>query len=208
MKDTPPERVPSDGVPGFDLPAIPPESRALIDKVVPPPNRPPLLYLAMAANPAVFRAYVEGPILGLRGLLHTGQLSNSDRELCILRVTARRRAEHEWGVHVAYFGKTSGLSTSQIRATVTDEVPDPQWTGRQLAILAIADAIADLRPFTESEAALIGATLTEADRTEFVAIAALYLGIAAQCRTLQIPPEPGAPAMPEAPNQHRDDPGV
>ncbi|HEU0192046.1 MAG TPA: carboxymuconolactone decarboxylase family protein [Mycobacterium sp.] len=184
-------------MPGFELPEVSPEAQTLLDKVVPPPNRPPLLYLAMAANPAVFRAYAEGPILGLRGLLYTGQVSNADRELCILRVTARRGAEHEWGVHVAYFGKTSGLTASQVRATVTDETPDPQWTDRQRGVLAVADAVADVRSFSDAEAALIHRTLTEADRAEFVATAALYLGIATQCRVLEIPPEPGAPLMPD-----------
>ncbi|MDJ0105189.1 hypothetical protein R4P70_28915 [Rhodococcus sp. IEGM 1241] len=181
----------------FELGDLPEESRALLDAVVPPPNRPPLLYLAMAQNPAVLRAYAEGPILGLRGLLHTGQLSNADRELCILRVTAQQRAEHEWGVHVAYFGKTSGLTDSQNRATVTDETPTPDWSDRQRAIISIADAIAGLRPFTKDESTVIDHVLTAAERAEFVAISALYLGISAQCRTLQIPPEPGAPIMPD-----------
>lgn len=191
-------------MPEFTLPDIPPASQAILEQIVPPPNRPPLLYQAMAANPAVLRAYAEGPILGLRGLLYTGQISNADRELVILRVTARQRAEHEWGVHVAYFGKTSGLSDSQVRATVTDEEPDPTWSDRQRAIIAVADAISGLRPFTEAERALIEAELSEADQAEFVAIAALYLGIAAQCRTLEIPPEPGAPAMPAAPESSQE----
>ena len=96
---------------------ISPEAQRLLERIVPPPYRPPLLYLEIAANPGVVRALVEGPIAGLRGLLHTGQISNADRELCILRVTARKRAIHEWGVHVAYFGKASGLTRSQIEAT-------------------------------------------------------------------------------------------
>ncbi|NMD55937.1 MULTISPECIES: carboxymuconolactone decarboxylase family protein [Tsukamurella] len=180
----------------FKLPDIPAESRAILDRLVPPPHRPPLLYLAMAANPEVLRAYAEGPILGLRGLLYTGQVGKADRELCILRVTARCRAEHEWGVHVAYFGKTSGLSDSQVRSTVTDETPTPAWSDRQRAVIAIADSIAGMRPFTEQEDHVIGRELTDAERTEFVATAALYLGISAQCRTLEIPPEPDAPQMP------------
>ncbi|MDM7489355.1 hypothetical protein QT969_13805 [Rhodococcus sp. CSLK01-03] len=188
-------------MPEFELPELPEESRTLLESVVPPPNRPPLLYLAMAANPAVLRGYVEGPILGLRGLLHTGQLSNADRELCILRVTGQQRAEHEWGVHVAYFGKTSGLTSSQVRATVTDETPEPVWSPRQRAIIAVADAISGLRPFTNDERALVEQELTAAERTEFVAVSALYLGIAAQCRTLEIPPEPAAPTLPEAPSR-------
>lgn len=186
-------------MPAFDMPQLPEESLEILHRLVPPPNRPPLLYLAMAANPAVLRAYADGPILGLKGLLHTGQLSPPDRELVILRVTGKCRAEHEWGVHVAYFGKTSGLSRSQVDATVTGAHPTPAWTLRQLAIIAIADAIVERRAFTPEETELIWEELGAAERTEFIAVAALYLGIAAQCAALQIPTEPGTPQLPTSP---------
>lgn len=183
-------------MPEFTLPDLPEESAAILETVVPPPNRPPLLYLAMAANPEVLRRYAEGPILGLHGLLHTGQLDPADRELVILRVTGQQRAEHEWGVHVAYFGKTSGLTRSQVEATVTDAAPEPAWTPRQRAIIAIADAIADQRPLSDADDALIRGTLTDAERVEFLSVASLYLGISALCHTLEIPREPGTPALP------------
>ncbi len=183
-------------MPEFTLPDLPEESKAILEAVVPPPNRPPLLYLAMAANPEVLRTYAEGPILSLHGLLHTGQLDPADRELVILRVTGQQRAEHEWGVHVAYFGKTSGLTDSQVAATVTDAQPDPAWTERQQAIIAIADAIAEQRPLTDTEDAHIRSTLTDAERVEFLSIASLYLGISALCHALGIPREPGTPALP------------
>ncbi|MFM9376800.1 carboxymuconolactone decarboxylase family protein [Gordonia sp. VNK21] len=180
------------------IPETPEESGRLLDKVVPPPHRPPLLYRAMAANPAVLRAYVEGPILGLRGLLHTGQLAPDERELCILRVTARCGAEHEWGVHVAYFGKTSGLSPVQVAATVLGEDADQPWSPRQRAIVALADAMVDMRELSDAELAGIDQVLTVETRTEVVAISAQYLGISATCRALDIPPEPGAPRFPVA----------
>ena len=182
----------------FTLPELPAESRAILEKVVPPPYRPHLLYLAMGTNPAVLRAYAEGPLLGLHGLMHTGQLDPQDRELAILRVTGRCRAEHEWGVHVAYFGKTSGLTDSQVDATVTDAEPSPAWTERQRAIIAIADAIVDRRRLRDQDATLIGSTLTDAERIEFLALSSAYLGIAALCLVLQIPGEPGAPTLPFA----------
>ncbi|KRA37859.1 MULTISPECIES: carboxymuconolactone decarboxylase family protein [unclassified Nocardioides] len=182
----------------FTLPELPAESHAILKQVVPPPYRPPLLYLAMAANPAVLRSYAEGPLLSLHGLMHTGQLDPMDRELAILRVTGRCRAEHEWGVHVAYFGKTSGLTDSQVDATVTDAEPAPTWTDRQRAIIAIADAIVDRRPLDDHEATLIDSTLTDAERIEFLALSSAYLGIAALCQVLEIPAEPGAPTLPLA----------
>jgi hypothetical protein len=176
---------------------ISPDAQRLLEKLVPPPHRPPLLYLELAANPGVMRGFVEGPIAGLRGLLHTGQLSNADRELCILRVTARKRAVHEWGVHVAYFGKTSGLTPSQIEATADAAVqPEPPWTDRQRAIIAIADAVADGRPLGTDAARLADRTLDRAERAEFVVLASLYLGISAMCAVFEVPLEPGTPRLP------------
>jgi hypothetical protein len=176
---------------------ISPAARQLLEKLVPPPYRPPLLYLELAANPEVMRGFVEGPIAGLRGLLYTGQLSNADRELCILRVTARKRAAHEWGVHVAYFGKTSGLTPSQVEATAASAVrPDPPWTDRQRAIIAIADAVADGRPLGAEEARLADRTLDRSERVEFIVLGSLYLGISAMCAVFEVPPEPGTPLMP------------
>lgn len=180
----------------FRLPDLPAESKSILETVVPPPFQPPLLYLAMGANPGVLRGYAEGPILGLRGLLHTGQLDPADRELAILRVTGQCGAEHEWGVHVAYFGKASGLTESQVAATVTDEEPTPKWTERQRAIIIVADAVSAQRPLSEDEDEFVAAQLTDAERVEFLAVASLYLGISALCRVLEIPREDGAPAMP------------
>jgi len=177
---------------------ISPEAQRLLERLVPPPYRPPLLYLELAANPEVMRAFVEGPIAGLRGLLHTGQLANADRELCILRVTARKRAIHEWGVHVAYFGKTSGLSARQVKATASSAIlPEPAWTSRQRAIIAIADAVADCRALGDEESRLVEQTIGRAERAEFVALASLYLGISAMCAVFEVPLEPGTPRMPD-----------
>jgi hypothetical protein len=177
---------------------ISPEARRLLERIVPRPHTPPRLYLELARNEAVVRGFIEGPIAGLRGLMHTGQISAADRELCILRVTARKRAAHEWGVHVAYFGKTSGLTRSQVDATATDATPEPAWTPRQRAVLAVTDAVADCRPLAPADEALVESNLTRSERTEFVALASLYLAISAMCRVFDVPVEPGTPVLPAA----------
>jgi alkylhydroperoxidase/carboxymuconolactone decarboxylase family protein YurZ len=173
-----------------------PEVTRLLQKLVPPPYRPPLLYREIARNEAVARCFAEGPIAGPRGLLHTGQLDPGERELCILRVTAKKYARHEWGVHVAYFGRSSGLTASQIDATATGAVPQPAWTARQRAILAITDAVAECRALTDDERGAVNTCLTAAERTEFTVLASLYLAIAAMCSVLEVPVEPGTPEMP------------
>lgn len=44
-------------------------------------------------------------------------LSLRQREIVILRTTANRNCEYEWGVHVAIFAQTAGFSDAQIAAT-------------------------------------------------------------------------------------------
>ena len=68
-------------MPELMLPDLPPDSKALLEKVVPPPFQPPLLYRAMGATPGALKGYAEGPILGLHGLLHTGQLTLTDSQV-------------------------------------------------------------------------------------------------------------------------------
>ena len=71
--------------------SISPEARQLVERIVPPPYRPPRLYLELARNPAVVRAFVEGPIAGLRGLMHTGQLApGASRQLSFVKVEPPR----------------------------------------------------------------------------------------------------------------------
>jgi 4-carboxymuconolactone decarboxylase len=138
-------------MPDFRLPELPDSSRELLERVVQPPNRPPLLYLAMAANAEMLRQYVR--------------------------------------VHVAFFGKTSILTPSQVEATVIDAQPSPAWTSRQSAIIALADAVADARALTNEQQRQVDDALDDAERVEILAVASLYLGISATCNVLGIPTE-------------------
>ncbi|MEQ6901830.1 hypothetical protein [Nocardioides sp. YIM 152588] len=70
-------------------------------------------------------------------------------------------------------------------------MPSPAWSPRQLAILTLADAIADLRPLTEEEARRVGEGLDDVDRVE----------VLSRRRGLQRPRHPSraghAPRMPD-----------
>jgi len=44
-------------------------------------------------------------------------LALRERELIILRVTANKDCEYEWGIHVTVFAKPAGFSQEQVAAT-------------------------------------------------------------------------------------------
>jgi 4-carboxymuconolactone decarboxylase len=66
-----------------------------------------------------------------------------DRELVIHRTTARCRAEYEWGVHAAAFGRPLGLGEEVLRATVEGDARDPAFDSRQAALVRLCDELHD-----------------------------------------------------------------
>lgn len=79
------------------------------------------------------------------GLLGHGRLRMRDRELLVLRTTARAGAGYEWGVHASAFAEAAGLTPAQVEATATGPADDPVWGGDPAAtvLLRTADALHD-----------------------------------------------------------------
>ena len=169
------------------------EVREMLEKHVPPPSVPPLLYLTMAQNPKVFDVFANRPILSGRGLMWTGQVSHADRELLILRVTGRMKAAHEWGVHVRYFGAGSGLTQAQNESTKSEHLPAELWSAKQLLIAEMVDSIVDTHGIDDALWARLGAMFSHAELVEMVTTVGLYMMISINCLVLKIAEEPGAP---------------
>src|SRR3546814_390783 len=76
----------------------------------------------MPADLALFRTVAHNPRVLSRwrggGLLDKGSVSLRQREIVILRTTARLGAEYEWGVHVAHFAGKAGFTADEVIATV------------------------------------------------------------------------------------------
>lgn len=76
-----------------------------------------------------------------RYVLAHGALAPRDRELLILRTTARCGAEYEWGVHAVFFPARVGLDDAAVAATRTGEPDDPAFGARERLLVALADAL-------------------------------------------------------------------
>jgi alkylhydroperoxidase family enzyme len=75
-----------------------------------PPGMAPLrLFRTIAHNPRVLEK------IRASNLLDRGSLDRRDREIVILRTTARCGCEYEWGVHVAFFSAKVGLGRRRDR---------------------------------------------------------------------------------------------
>ncbi len=87
----------------LDPPYSAPVSAAL-DAIMPKGVAPLRLFRTLAVNERVFLRIMAG------GLLDRGSITLREREIVIDRTCARCGSEYEWGVHVAFFGESVGLT--------------------------------------------------------------------------------------------------
>lgn len=70
-------------------------------------------------------------------------LSMREREIVILRVTADKDCEYEWGVHVTAFSKAAGLTREQVEATRLAAADAPCWTARERLLIRCVDELCE-----------------------------------------------------------------
>lgn len=68
-------------------------------------------------------------------------LSLRAREIVILRVTANKNCEYEWGVHVKVFSEAAAIDQEQIAATRSTEVNSSLWSSEEINLLEAIDEL-------------------------------------------------------------------
>ncbi|MFI9757501.1 carboxymuconolactone decarboxylase family protein [Streptomyces sp. NPDC051963] len=130
------------------------------------------------------------------GLLVHGRLGDADRELVIARVCARCGCAYEWGVHMAAYAETAGLTPEQVALTASGTPDDPAWSPRQTALLRAVDELHAGSRLSDTVWEDLRQHLGEAEALEFLVLAGWYRTIAYVANGLDIDPEPWALALP------------
>lgn len=170
-------------------PPYPPGVQAAFDVVM--RGAPPLLlFRVVARNPRVLARMMAG------GLLDKGSLSLRQRELMILRTTARCGAEYEWGVHVAAFGAKAAWTPAELRASAIGTADDPAWAADERLVIRLADALHDTHDVDDALWADLRGAFSEEQLVELVMLAGLYHAVSFMLRAFQVPLEPHAPRLP------------
>lgn len=156
-----------------------------------PPGMPPLtLFRTVAHNPRVLRRMRRG------GLLDKGSITPLEREIMILRTCALCRSEYEWGVHVAFFSKTVGLSPVQVAATVNGSAEADCWNPAQRLILRLADELHASSQVSDALWAEMSKQWQPAQIIELMMLAGLYHAVSYLTNGARIPLENAAPRFP------------
>ncbi|WP_428247804.1 carboxymuconolactone decarboxylase family protein [Ferrovibrio sp.] len=155
-----------------------------------PPGLPPIaLFRQVAHNPRVLGRWRGG------ALLDPGSISLRQREIVILRVTARLGAEYEWGVHVAFFAAKAGFTPAEIAGT---RLGGGFTAADDILLLRIIDALIDAKGLDDALWAEASAVFSAAQLVEILSLAGFYHTVSFTVNTLRTPLEPGAPRFPQA----------
>jgi alkylhydroperoxidase family enzyme len=152
--------------------------------------KPIKLFRTIAHNPRVLQRFFAG------SLLDRGSIDLREREIVILRTSARCGSEYEWGVHVQHFAARAGLDPAEVRATVLGGADDGAWRSRDRLLIALVDRLHETGDIDDALAASLAEFWTPAQILELTALIGFYHLVAFITGVTKVEREDGAPRFP------------
>lgn len=150
---------------------------------------------------SLFRVFARSPRLlaklGAAGLLDDDSpLPLREREIVILRVTANKHCEYEWGVHVKVFGKAAGLTPEQVAATRHGSADAACWSEREQWLLRAVDQLGASGAMDAGAREAFGRLWDSEQQLEILALTGFYTTVSHIANTAALAPEPWAVTFP------------
>lgn len=171
---------------------FPEEVQRWLDRTMPPGVPPLRLFTTLARDPRLFQRFMGG------GLLDRGHLTMRQRELVILRVTARCGSEYEWGVHVAFFGPRVGLTEAQRVALVHGQPAEACWEEGERVLLEVCDQLHERCDLSDELWQRARELVGEEGLLEVLMLGGFYRGVSYLTNATRLPLEPFAARFPAA----------
>ena len=168
----------------------PPEIEESLARLMGPGVEPLRLFRTLAQNPRVLSRFLAG------GLLDKGSISLRERELAILRTTARCGSEYEWGVHVAFFAGKAGLTDEQVASLAHGGAADPCWTPGEALLIRLCDELHETSTVSDALWSALRAERSEEAMLELLMLAGSYRMVSYLTNALRLPREPYAARFP------------
>ena len=172
---------------------LPPAREPYTDKVqrvldrLPRSWMPPFSYFTtLAHHPTLLERVVNGAL----SYLPDTHLGIRQREILLLRVTARCDCEYEWGMRVHYFSSEAELTPEQIRATVHGDAASTCWQESEAILIRLADELHDDCSVSDDLWAELRSTFDNQALLEMLVMAGYYRSVAYVANGLKLPLEP------------------
>jgi alkylhydroperoxidase family enzyme len=146
---------------------------------------PPFSYFTtLAHHPTLLERVVNGA----PSYLPDSHVSVRQREILLLRVTARCGCEYEWGMRVHYFAEDAQLTSAEIAATVHGDAKS--WGHQEAILIQLADELHDRCDVSDALWAELRSTFDEQALLELLVMAGYYRTVAYVANGLRLPLEP------------------
>lgn len=150
----------------------------------------------------LFRVFANSTRFLKKGTLNLldrdSPLSMRQREIIILRVTAKNNCEYEWGVHVTAFAQHVGLSETQVHATYLGDHRDTCWDSEEGLLIQAVDELCDLGRVTQTTYELVKSRFTVEQQLEVFALCGNYHTVSFVANTASLPNESFAATFPRS----------
>ena len=118
------------------------------------------------------------------------------REIVILRVTANKKCEYEWGIHVTVFGLAAEFSKAQIKDTATTRIDHTLWSDDEINLLEAIDQICDEGRIDQSTHEQFQRRWTAVQQLEILALCGTYHTVCFVANIADLPLESFAARFP------------
>jgi 4-carboxymuconolactone decarboxylase len=123
-------------------------------------------------------------------------LTRRDRELVILRTSARCGCEYEWGIHAKMHAQMAGLSAAEIKATIVVGASQTAWSERDQLVLDLVDELFNINSISSVLWSRLQIYWEQGDILLLIALVGWYHAIAFIANTAQLEPETWADRFP------------
>jgi alkylhydroperoxidase family enzyme len=147
---------------------------------------PAKLFTVLARDERLLRRFIGGAV----SYLEPSHVTVRQREVLLLRVTARCRCEYEWGMRVHYYADEAGLSDVQLAASAHGGDDDPDWAEGDRVLVRLADELHDTASIGDALWAELRAAFSEEAILQLLMMAGYYRTVAYIANGLQFPLEP------------------
>jgi alkylhydroperoxidase family enzyme len=163
-----------------------PNVQALFDRLPASWSPPFKLFTVLARDERLLLRWTRGAV----SYLEPSHVTVRQREVLLLRVTARCRCAYEWGMRVHYFAGQADLSDDQIYATVYGDHTDPGWSATDMVLIRLADELHDTVDVCDQLWTDLKKSFSDEAIMQLLMMAGYYRTVAYVANGLKLPLEP------------------
>lgn len=167
----------------------PVEVADVLASMMPPGVEPIGLFRTLAHSPKMLAKLRASSMLG------KVSLTLRQREVLILRTTARCHAEYEWGVHVNFFAEKAGFSRLEVSAISFAGSGESGLVEEESILLQLVDELAVGATVTDPTYSTLEKHFSAEQILEMIMLIGMYHTVSFLCNGLAIANEDGVPVF-------------